>query len=198
MSRLARLYIALVIATGATCFAAAMASWSPFDVGRYVGYLAIALVASKLKVQLPGITGTMSVNYVFVLLAIFDLSYPETILLACLATLVQTPWRRLVNAIHATFNCTSQAIAATGGYLAYHLGERFGHLLPLTIAASASVYFVLNSVSIAGVVSLTEHKRLFRTWKECYFWSFPYYLMGAALAAAVSYTHLTLPTILRV
>jgi putative nucleotidyltransferase with HDIG domain len=186
MSLRARLYIAVVIATGACCFAVAMVGWSCQDPGRYASYLAIAVLASSLKVQLPGITGTMSVNYVFILLGIMDLSYSETILLGCLAIIVQTGWRATNRPIHVLFNCASMANAVTCGYLLYHEGERFGHMLPLTIAASASVYFVINSVSVAGVVSLTEHKKLFRTWKECYFWSFPYYLMGAGVAALFS------------
>ncbi len=188
MSWSAKLYIAFIITTGTVCCAVAMANWSCSDQGMYAGYLGVALLASRLKVQLPGITGMMSVNYVFVLLAIMDCTYPETILLACLVMIAQTGWCGKRYWLHVTFNCTSMALAATGGYAVYQYGERFGHMMPITIAASASVYFVINSVSIAGVVSLTEHKNLFRTWRECYFWSFAYYLLGAGLAAIVSWS----------
>jgi len=36
------------------------------------------------------------------------------------------------------------------------------------------------------VISLTEGKRLGKIWKECYFWSFPYYIVGAAIAGLLS------------
>jgi diguanylate cyclase (GGDEF)-like protein/putative nucleotidyltransferase with HDIG domain len=189
VSRSAKFYIAAVITAGMACWAVAAATWACPDPGLYIGYLVITLVASRMKVQLPGITGMMSVNYVFVLLAIMDCNYAETILLACLATIVQTGHRSKRCFVHLAFNCTSMAVAATGGFIIFRAGERFGHMLPMTIAASASVYFVINSVSIAGVVSLTEHKKLFRTWKECYFWSFAYYLLGAGLAAVVSWSN---------
>ncbi|MBV9505630.1 MAG: diguanylate cyclase [Acidobacteriia bacterium] len=183
----AKLYIYSVIAAGLLCLAVAITHWSCQDPGRYASYILVAMVASALKVRLPGITGTMSVNYVFILLSILDLSYSESIVLGCLAILVQTGWKAKNRPIHLLFNAASMANAITGGYVVYHWGERYGAMPLLTAAASASVYFVVNSLSVAGVVSLTEDKKLFRTWKECYFWSFPYYLMGASLATLVSW-----------
>jgi len=189
MSWYAKLYIGLIITAGMSCIGVATATWRCPEPVQYFGYLTVALLASRLKVQLPGITGTMSVTYVFVLLAIMDCNFQQTILLACLATIAQTGRRGGQYIVQLAFNCMSMALATTSGYLVYRFGERFGHMLPLSIAASASAYFVVNSMSIAVVVSLTEHKKLFRTWKECYFWSFAYYLLGAGLAAVVSWSN---------
>jgi putative nucleotidyltransferase with HDIG domain len=50
---------------------------------------------------------------------------------------------------------------------------------------AACVYFVANTCPLAIIVCLTEKKPLLKTWRECYFWSFPYYLVGAALAASL-------------
>src|SRR5260370_1774508 len=36
------------------------------------------------------------------------------------------------------------------------------------------------------VISLTEGKRLSNVWKECYFWTFPYYIAGAAISGLLS------------
>ena len=75
--------------------------------------LAVALPASALKVFLPGVTGTMSVSYVFVLLGMLDFSYPETVLLACLAMVVQSVGRTKYRPklLHLAFNLASTAIA---------------------------------------------------------------------------------------
>ncbi|MBV8906260.1 MAG: diguanylate cyclase [Acidobacteriia bacterium] len=183
----ARLYIAVVIAAGAECLAAAIHTWSSPNPARYFVYLGLALLASRLKVRLPGITGVMSVLFVFVLLATMDCGYAETVALACLAGAVQTGRRGRRYLLQVGFNSASLAIAASGGWAVFHSGSQPGEALPLRIAAAVSVFFLLNSLSVSGVVSLTEHKRLFRTWKECYFWSFPYYLLGAGVAAAVSW-----------
>ena len=41
---------------------------------------------------------------------------------------------------------------------------------------------MLNTTGIAGVVALTEQKSVIDTWRKCYFWSFPFYLVGASVA----------------
>ena len=185
---IARLYIALIVAAGLACFIDAVAGWHCSDAGRYTSYLGIAVLASVLKVRLPGIRGTMSVNYVFVLLGILELSRPETVALACVAIAVQTGWRATAQTkwLHIVFNCASMALATTAGYLVYRATNPGSRILPLAIAASASVFFVFNTLAVAGIVSLTERKNLIATWHECYFWSFPYYLAGAAIAALLS------------
>ena len=53
---------------------------------RFFCYLAVAVLASGLKVQLPGIDGTMSVNFLFILLGVLELSLPETLVIGCTAT----------------------------------------------------------------------------------------------------------------
>src|SRR2546430_903702 len=55
----------------------------------------------------------------------------------------------------------------------------------LILVASGATFFVLNTVPVACVISLTEQKSLRKVWSECYFWSFPYYLLGAAIAGIV-------------
>src|SRR5207244_8320679 len=44
-----------------------------------------------------------------------------------------------------------------------------------------------NTGSIATVISLTERKALNKIWVDCYFWSFPYYLVGAAFAGMLGW-----------
>ncbi len=56
---------------------------------KFSCYLAIALAASRLKVNLPGIAGTMSVNFLFLLLGVLELSLPEAMALGCAAVVVQ-------------------------------------------------------------------------------------------------------------
>jgi PAS domain S-box-containing protein len=39
---------------------------------------------------------------------------------------------------------------------------------------------------VALVIALTSDRSLLAIWKDCYFWSFPYYLIGAAFAGLIS------------
>src|ERR1700756_2054037 len=59
----ARLYISVVVALGSFVLAVGILHPSSRQPVKFVCYLLVAVVASRLKVNLPGITGTMSVNF---------------------------------------------------------------------------------------------------------------------------------------
>src|SRR5579863_588199 len=76
---------------------------------------------------------------------------------------------------------------ATAGY-AYHssLLNRTHLDAALMLVTVATVFFVMNTFPVAMAIALTEQKPLRRVWTDCYFWSFPYYLLGAAIAGVGS------------
>src|SRR5271165_1862212 len=59
------------------------------NIAEFICYLGIAILASRLKVTLPGITGTLSVNFLFILVAVAELSYSETLILGAVSMLAQ-------------------------------------------------------------------------------------------------------------
>jgi putative nucleotidyltransferase with HDIG domain len=187
MGTCARLYIGAILAGGVVCFAHAMAGWNCRHPLQYLCLLAVALPASTLKVFLPGVAGTISVSYVFVLLGMLDFSYPETLLLACLAMLVQCWWRTRRNPkmLRVSFNLASTAIAVSLGFGTYHAMAGLGQVL-VSVAAATTAYFLASTLSIAGVMALTESRNLPGVWRQCYVWSFPYYLAGGAIAILIS------------
>jgi diguanylate cyclase (GGDEF)-like protein/putative nucleotidyltransferase with HDIG domain len=184
----AKAYIALILTAGIACFTRAMVHWSCSDPFHFMCLLAVTIVASGLKVTLPGMTSTMSVSYVFVLLSMIDFSCPETIVVACLAIAAQSLWRPKYRpqVLQLAFNAASITIAAYVGSVLYQLLSCHGEMLPLRIGVASIGYFLANTLAIAGVVALTEGKNLRKVWHQCYFWSFPYYLAGAAVAALIS------------
>jgi hypothetical protein len=154
----------------------------------YVCYFALALVTSSWKARLPGITGTISVNFLFVLIAIAAFSFSETVLLASIACIVQCLWkpRRRPRLIQVLFNVSTLVISSGLAYRAAHvLAGTHEANLPVLLVLAASVYFTANTLLVSGVLSLVETKPLMTVWKQCYLWSFPYYLVGAAIAAAI-------------
>ena len=96
MSIRARLFIATTAALGMGALAYALLHWQSVDLARFFCYLLIAVLASSLKIQLPGIDGTMSVNFLFILLSVLELNLPETMVLGCTATLMRSrlPFQR--------------------------------------------------------------------------------------------------------
>ena len=62
------------------------------DLPRFICYFLLALLSSGLKVSLPGVTGTMSVNFLFILMGIAELNLPQTLILGLGAATVQIFW----------------------------------------------------------------------------------------------------------
>ena len=92
MSLTAKAYISSIIALGALVLWHGLFPWNPQDPVRFLWYLALAVPASCLKVRLPGVTGTMSVLFLFLLAGIVELGLPETLVIAATCTLVQCFW----------------------------------------------------------------------------------------------------------
>src|SRR5436190_1263316 len=184
----AKLYIWSFYMAGVACFGYAMAHWSCADPLHYLCHLATALIASGLKVPLPGIQSTLSVSYVFVVASMVEFSYPETAVVACLAMAAQSLWRtrRRPRLLQVGFNFATMNIAVSIAYGVYHVLSVNGQTLPIRVAVAAICYFLINTVSIAGVIAVTENRNLRKIWNECYFWSFPYYLVGGGIAALIS------------
>src|SRR5579871_2546907 len=188
MSFSARAYIAVVVALGSTVLAVSALHPSIHQPAKFVSYLLIAMIASRLKVNLPGITGTMSVNFLFILLGILELSFTETLGLGCVAILTQCFYRDRPQTVQVVFNTCATAFAIALAFCVYHVP-----LFPMQrnpavlLVATAATYFAANTLPVATIISLTEHKSLRRIWADCYFWSFPYYLVGAGVAGLLSW-----------
>jgi len=168
----------------------ALVHWRSDDILRYVCFLTVALCASVLKVHLPGIKATMSANFLFILVAILDLSYSETLLMGCLGGLVQTLWhaKPRPRPIQWLFNLANLSLSISAAELVFHskVVAGVGFRWPLLMAGAATTYFAFNTISVSGIIAMTEGRNPVHVWKECYLWAFPYYLLGALIACGVS------------
>jgi diguanylate cyclase (GGDEF)-like protein/putative nucleotidyltransferase with HDIG domain len=182
-------FVGITALVGAVVLGFSLSHWQSQDPTRFVCYLVVALLASGLKVQLPGIDGTMSVNFLFILLGVLELSLPETLVIGCTASLAQSVWqlRGRLDPVKVLFNvCGMMANATALTYLTYYsLVGRFGSNKPILLMVSALMFFFANTLPISIVIALTEGKSSRKVWSECYFWSFPYYLVGAAAVGLV-------------
>jgi diguanylate cyclase (GGDEF)-like protein/putative nucleotidyltransferase with HDIG domain len=189
MSVRAKLFIGVTAALGMVALADALWHWQSVDLSRFACYLLVAVLASSLKIQLPGIDGTMSVNFLLILLSVLELNLPETLILGCTATLAQclVGTRQKLVPIKIVFNVLSMmANAIVLSYFAYHDLQRVlgAGTLPLLVI-TALVFFLANTIPVAVIISVTEGKPAHKVWGECHFWSFPFYMVGAAVVFAV-------------
>src|SRR3984893_10689859 len=191
MPNTAKIYIGLIVALGFAVLAGCLLFQAEFpDLPRYFSYLLLAVVASTLNVRLPGITGTMSVNFLFILIGIADFTLAETLTMGCLAILIQCIWRTRTRAklVQVVFNVGALAISIAAAYQVSHftLALARAESLSTLLVLAACVFFVSNTLLVSGVLCLIEGKPLKNVWQQCYLWSFPYYLVGSAIAGLVT------------
>jgi diguanylate cyclase (GGDEF)-like protein/putative nucleotidyltransferase with HDIG domain len=187
----AKAFIAVTATSGVTAFGIAILHWHSDDLLKFGCYLLIAVLASTMKVKLPGMDSTMSVHFLFVLLGILELSLAETLVIGCATAVVQSFWKNkhrpdAVKVIFNIFSMTSNAICVT--YFAYHESARFlKNSTPLLLLVAACTFFIYNTMAVSIVIALTERRSLRGLWSETYFWTLPYNLAGASLVGAISF-----------
>jgi putative nucleotidyltransferase with HDIG domain len=190
----ARVFIASMVLAALGAFALGLTHWQSSDTLKFVCYMIAALLASPLKVSLPG--GTLSVNFLFTLLGILEMSFPETLLIGLLSTAGQFFWKpaRRPRPVQLIFNLSQVTVSGAAAYGAYHFV--CVHVLhgpgPLALVVAAVTHFAVNTLATSIIIGLTEGKPFSKVWTESYLWSFPYYMVGAAVAGLVSFLNHTI------
>jgi hypothetical protein len=135
------------------------------------------------------------VNFLFILIAIAVFTFEESVLLASAACIVQCLWRTRTRPrlVQVSFNVATLAISGGAAFRLSHLlaGSERTHSAVL-LAVAATFYFTADTMLVSGVLSLVQDKSLFAVWQQCYLWSFPYYLAGAAIAGVAIETNRSL------
>lgn len=189
MGRMAKAYICGVIVTGGLILAVSLASWSSPDLRTCAIYLVLAVLASVVKLRLPGMNGAYSLGFLLVLYGIAHFGLAETLLAACggavAASLLNTEKRSSL--LQVAFNISNVAISVAACFLLARvwLAPGITRYLPAVVAVAAWAYFVVNTVLVSGVLSLVQGKRMADVCRQWYVWCFPYYLIGVALVGLV-------------
>src|SRR6266566_9223921 len=93
MTTKAKLYIAMIAALAGGVLAVVAFRWNPENLGLFFLFFALAMVASAMKIRLPGFKTTISINFVFILIGIALFSFGETVLIGFGGALVQSLWK---------------------------------------------------------------------------------------------------------
>lgn len=189
MPKSAKSYIYGVIAVGAALFAGSFTNWPSQHLSIWLAYLVLTMLASSLKLRLPGLTRTYSLSFLFLLFGVGRFSLPEVLVAGCAGALVQSLWRPKVRptALQVVFNIANLALSVGVCFLATHLLLSSGlvQFRPAVMALAAFLYFLVNTVLVSGVLALLEGKSILQVSQEWYVWSFPYYLAGALVVGLI-------------
>jgi hypothetical protein len=190
MPALAKIYIALIASVAAAVMTVVAYRWSPENFRTFVLFFALAMVASAMKIRLPGFKTTISVSFVFILIGIALFSFGETVLISLGGALVQSLWKTQTRPklVQVLFNAACLTVCTSAAFWASHSVPAMPGLnsLAAMMVLGACVYVVMNTGLVSLVISLAEGRPLRELWSSCYEWTFPYFLVGAAVAGLAS------------
>src|SRR5271163_3237395 len=89
----ARIYIAIILAAGTIGIATQLAHFRSVHPIEFWCYFLVTILTSGLKIRLPMVLATLSVNFLFILVGIVQFSLPEAIVLGVSGIVVQCLWR---------------------------------------------------------------------------------------------------------
>jgi len=176
-----KLLVGLVVLFGIGILFQVPLTWGHPAYGRFTGTFLVALFAARLKVSLPRLTGSMSVNLPFILLALSELSLAEALLITGASTLVQCLWsdNSQQKPIKIMFNVGVTLMAAQAAWFTMQASAPNSGL-GLTLGALA--YLLVNTIPVAAIITLTESGNLFGIWRRILQLTFPYFVLAAGVA----------------
>ena len=152
----------------------------------------LALLASRLKLKLPGLTGNMSVNLPFILVAVVQLSLFEALVVGMASVLAQCfpKGGGKPKPVQMLFNVSTIAIAV--GLASRILQQSSlrsasswasGSLL---LALAGASFFLVQTLPVATIISLSDGGKMLRIWSSIFHMSFPYYVLSAGVTSMVT------------
>lgn len=180
-------FVTLITMCGLGMLGYAVLHFHSNDWVRLMSLLAVALLAARLKLKLPGLNGNMSVNLPFIILGVTELGLLQTLLIACASTTVQSlkKPRNQIRWIQVTFNFFNMALSVGLAHFAfnYAMPEVFIPGFALRIGLAAGILFLANTIPVSAIISLTELRKIPQVWYEIFLWSFPYYVLSGGVAS---------------
>lgn len=189
-------YIYGVMGIGFAVLLEGLHDWSCPDWRRLLIYMCLTMLGAALKVRLPGMEGTFSLGFLFVLASLLDLQYSETIILGILAAVVQCLWKSKPRPTptQVLFNVANYMVTISVCSVVLQLPPMaaFKDTVTAQLAMLTCVFFLVNTLLVSGVIAIIEDKDTWTVWRVWFIWAFPYYVIGSTitgLAVATGRAH---------
>jgi len=183
----AKVMTGIVVVASLCALSFGAARWQSQAWPQLVLLLAAAVLSSRFKVKLPGITSSMSGNLPVILLGVTQLGLFASLLVAVTAAIAQSysSGGNKTKLIQFVFNACTLLNAAGLAYLVYHsrIFAAGATAHPVSLVLAAGTYFLANTAPVASIIGLTEGGNPFALWHKVFLWSFPNYVIGAGLIA---------------
>jgi putative nucleotidyltransferase with HDIG domain len=195
MSRISRLYVALVTLAGAVAIAESVVgvrgvARSP----EVVTLAALTLLSGRFPIRLPGLPASCTISEIFAFIAVLLFGpAPATLTLAADGLLLSLAQRRR-SLDRVVFNTAESALSIWLAGHAFHLAAAYPPLVHAPIPASgllgpvlvmAAVYFLANSALSLHAIALETHASALGLWRQHLVHLGVQCLSSASLAALV-------------
>jgi len=153
--------------------------------------LALAAITSRMKVKLPGVNGNMSVNLPFLLIAVVNLSAVEAIVVTAVSTAVQC-WpkeKSKFNPQQMAFNLSMMTFASCLASIIFHsswLSTMAWTSNSVMLVLATATLFLGQTVPVASIVAISDHKTVGPIWWNVAQLSFPYYVVSAGISSMLA------------
>jgi hypothetical protein len=190
MPNTAKAYITAVIVAGTAVLAFAAGSWSSAGLRQFGIYLGLVALASMLKVRIPGLEGTVSPNFIFLLLAMTACSLSEVVVMSLVAAVIQSVWAaaKRPRLVQVAFSAATLMLSSAVAYKLSHAflsGNGAESSAPFVLLAG-SLYFPFNSALVSIVIGLVSAQPLRQVTQRCYEWAFRHFMGGILFAGLIS------------
>ena len=190
-SWLASSFIAVILMSSVAMLSGSILKLHGLHRYQFLSLLIISAVASRMRVKLPGVDGTMSVNLPFMLIAAAQLSLFEAVVVAIVSAGAQCIPRAggTFQPVKMLFSVSTMVLAAgTAGILLHNdwVISASHSFSSLPLVAACSMFFLVNTLPVATIISLTEGSHLLRVWSSICHLSFPYYLACAGITSMIT------------
>jgi diguanylate cyclase (GGDEF)-like protein/putative nucleotidyltransferase with HDIG domain len=191
MSLTARWYWFAAIAAGALVVVWAAFSWDlrQENLWKFALYMLAAIAASGMKIKLPGVLGTLSMNYLFILVGLLELQLESALLIGMSSVLAQVLIRSRANptweqVVFSAFSIPVPIFAASG-VLKVSFITNVDPSGCLALISASMIYFLVNTWMVGVIIGLTTGKSPLKVWRDNFVWTYPQYLVGGTLAGAL-------------
>src|SRR5437899_4702337 len=164
MATKAKLYIATIATLAAAILGVVASRWNPESVSRFALFFGLAMVASAMKIRLPGFKTTISTNFVFILASIALFRFGETVLIGLGGALVQSVWKTQTGPkpVQVLFNVACLTVCTAAAFWTSHaIPTMLGlNSMAVIMVLGACVYITLNTELVSMVMSFADGRPL--------------------------------------
>jgi hypothetical protein len=188
VSKTAKFVVVIVVLAGATSLGYSFSTWRSGNLPQFAIFLALSVIASRIKLSLPGLDGNMSMNLPFTIISTLAFSPSQAIVITCVSTLTQCLPKSLdkMKLVQLVFSVSNMMNAVSLVFLAIRwCAARYAIVFlhePLRSAFAAAVFLFAETLPVSGMIALTTNMNFKAASASLLRLTFPFFILSTGIA----------------